>query len=485
MSNVTIKRNYKHNVSGNRTERRAAASPTWWVVFTKELADLWIGGKALILALIYTSVLGVMVYVLAFNEELSLIPAKELVYEGIKNAMAVSLFICLIIAADTLSGERERNTLESLLLTPTSRAQIIIGKFLAAISFWPAALAIAMPYLYVLSQGDEIFGPTILWGGITGTLLAIAYTGVGMLASFWSNTNKTSYFVSLGIYILFLVPAQLPGRAQTGAAGQFLQWVNPLAAVNHFLSKHLVNYRPLSEFWTWLASPTIFAVLILVLLFLYAAPGLSLEAGKKSGFWSYLARKVGPVVGLFLIVNLIISLSTSQALASQVEQSQRKGLQISIDKAYTTVKTGDAIKFNTLVSNNGTAESPSLVVAMNIINLNAQGDVVDPEDWSPQRTQYIERLAVGQSADLSWRINTIVDGNYMVYMVLIPTPDSKEGTSQPVASQGIHLTVTPFTKLNPRGVLPYVFGGPLVLLVITFLVYRLRRREMDTGGGEI
>ncbi len=481
MSNTT-KRSSKYNSVGARTKRSGNASPTWWIVFTKELADIWIGGKALILALIYTSVLGVMVYVLAFNEELSLIPPKELVYEGIKNAMAVSLFICLIIGADTISGERERNTLESLLLTPASRRQIIIGKFLASISFWPVALIIAIPYLQVLSQGDEILGPAILWGGITGTLLAIAYTGVGMLASFWSNTNKTSYFVSLGIYILFLVPAQLPGTAQTGTAGQFLQWVNPLAATNHFLSKHLVNYRPLSEFWIWLTSPVVFAIVVLGVLLLYAGANLRLEAGKKSRLWSYWSRIVSCIVGLLVITGLIISSSTSQASAFQAE-SRGNSLQISIDKTYTTLKTGDAIKFNTLVKNNGMEESPPLVVAMNIINLNAQGDTVDPEDWSPQRTQYIKSLTAGQSTNLSWRINTILEGNFMVYMVLIPQPEGTEATSQPVASSGIHITVTPFTRLNPKGVLPYVIGGPLIFLMITILVYRFRRREISTGGG--
>jgi ABC-type transport system involved in multi-copper enzyme maturation permease subunit len=482
MSNVPVQLNDQQKVASSRAERSGATTPTWWIVFTRELADLWIGGKALILTLIYTIVLGVMVYVLAFNEELSLIPPKELVYEGVKNAMAVSLFICLIIGADTISGERERATFESLLLTPTSRRQIVVGKFLAACSFWPVALAIAIPYLRVLSQGDEIFGPTILWGGITGTLLALAYTGVGMLASFWANTNKTSYFVSLGLYILFLVPAQLPGSAQTGAAGQFLQWINPLAAVNHFLSKHLVNYRPLSEYWTWLTAPVVFFILVLGLLFLYAGPGLRLEAGRKSKFWSYWARRAGRIVGLFVIAGYIASLSASPALALQAQSAQKEGLQISIDMDYQAVKTGDKIEFNTLVTNSSTQTTPSLIVAMNIINLNAHGDVVDPEDWSPQRTQYLENLAAGQSASQSWIINTIVDGDFMVYMVLIPTPEGQEVTSQPVASSGIHLTVAPFTRLNPGGVLPYAIGGPILLAVGIFLVYRYRRRKVDMGG---
>jgi hypothetical protein len=157
-------------------------------------------------------------------------------------------------------------------------------------------------------------------------------------------------------------------------------------------------------------------------------------------------------------------------------------LQISIDLGYTVVKTGDKVEYNTLVTNNGTEASPPLIVAMNVINLDAQGDTVDPEDWSPKRTQYIDSLAPGQSANLSWIINTILDGNYMVYMVLIPTPASTESTSQPVATSGLHLTVTPFTRLNPQGVLPYVIGGPVLLLVIIYLVYRRRNQQIDLGG---
>jgi len=480
MNAATVQMKDKQNMSDSRIKSSGSALPTWWLVFTRELADLWIGGKALVLTVIYSIVLGIMVYVLASSEELSLIPPKELAYEMLKNAMAVSLFIGLIIGADSVSGERERATFESLLLTPTSRSQIIVGKFLAGLSIWPAAFLIAIPYLQVLAQGDEILGPTILWGGLLGTVLALAYTGLGMLASFWSNSNKTSYFVSLGLYILFLVPAQLPGRAQTGAAGQFLQWVNPLAATNHFLSKHLVNYEPLSIFWTWLISPVVFAVLVLGLLFLYAGPGLRLEAGTSSKFWSRLGR----VVGMLAIAGFMVSRTASPAIASQEQQAEESNLQITIDLDYTVVKTSDKVEFNTMVTNNGPEVSPPLIVAMNIINLDAKGEVVDPEDWSPQRTQYIEQLAPGQSASQAWIINTILDGDYMVYMVLIPQPDSQATTSQPVASSGIHLTVTPFTRLNPGGVLPYAIGGPIVLVAAMFIIYRLRRRQIDAGGSK-
>lgn len=476
MSNPSGQSKDKKKLIHDRDKPFGSATPAWWLVCVRELADLWVGGKALILIFIYTIFLGVITYVVASNNELSLIPPKEMVYETIKNVMAVSLFIGLIIGADSFSGERERATLESLLLTPSSRRQIVAGKFLAALTFWPAAFVIAIPTFKLLSQGDEIFGQGLFWGGLLGTALVLSYVGLGMLVSFWSNSNKTSYFVSLGIYILILVPAQLPGKAQTGVMGQFLQWINPLAAVNHFLSKHLVNNIKLAEFWTWLQSPVLFCVLILGTLFLYAAPGLRLEEGKGSKLW----RRFSRAIGLGVIAAFMVLSTAFPALALQTPPDP--ALQISIDMEYTTVKASDSIFFNTTVTNIGSADALPSIVAMNIINLDAQGEIVDPEDWSPQRTQYIEKLAPGESATLNWRVNAILDGDYMVYMVVIPQPQGITSTSQPVASSGIHLMVTPFTKLNPGGVLPYAVGIPILMLVIIYFVNRRRHQQIDEGS---
>jgi len=475
-----------HNITDSRLEA-SSATPTWWIVFVRELRELWMGGKAPVLLLLYSVLLGGITYVMASNSELSLIPPKEMVYETLKTAIAVSLFICLIIGADNISGERERSTLESLLLTPTSRRQIVLGKFLAGISPWPVAFAIAIPYMSVLSQGDEVFRNAVLWGAVFGSLLAPAFTALGMFVSFWCNTNKTSLFVSLGIYLVFLLSAQLPGTAQTAPAGRFLQWVNPMQAPNFFLAKNLVNNRYLGELWVWLTSPVLFAVLVLALLFWYAGPGLRLEGGKASKFWAYWGRLVG--VGMVVVACLVAALSPSPALAVQQEPAQtaasiapQQPLQIAIDLDYKTMKAGDHILFNTLVTNTGAKTSPSAAVAMNIVNLNAAGDVVDPEDWSPQRTQYLETVAAGQSVSLGWRVNAILEGDYLVYMVVIPEPAGKDATSQPVASSGIHLTVMPHTKLNPRGVLPYAIGGPIVLALGIVFIYRRRRQEIDRGG---
>src|SRR6266536_6405940 len=286
-----------------RGESSGTTSPTWWIVFSHELRDLWVGGKALYLILIYSVLLGIYSFLLASNAEVNLLPLKEMVLEMVKASIAVGLFICLIIAADSFSGERERSTLEGLLLTPTSRRQIVVGKFLAAISPWPAAMAITIPFLKVLSQGDEVFGQSVLWCGVLGSVLTPAFTALGMFVGFYCNSNKTSLFVSLCLFILFLLPTQLPGHAQGGAMGLFFQWVNPLAAPRVFLASILVNNWTMDRAWSWLMSPVVFAALTFALLFWYASPGLRLERGKATTLlWSRAGVAAGLMAALLVFV---------------------------------------------------------------------------------------------------------------------------------------------------------------------------------------
>jgi len=333
----------------------------------------------------------------------------------------------------------------------------------------------------VLAQGDAVLRPAILWGALIGTVLAPAFTALGMLVSYWCNTNKTSLFISLGVYILMLLPAQLPGRAQTGAAGSFLQKANPMASHAHYLSKVLVNNRTFEEFWGWLVAPALFAGVIFLLLVVYAGPGLRLEAGRA--FAAQGRRVAALVAGLLALIAAPLAVLQAQTTPDGAPVVQAPALDVGIDLATRTLKTTDHVLFNTVVTNNSAEHTGPLILAMNIINLNAKGDVVDPEDWSPQRTQYIEAgLAAGESATLGWRVNAILDGNFMVYLVLIPSPNSPEATSHPVSSPGVHLTVTPFTRLNPGGVLPFAIGGPLLVLLGIWLVYRRRQRGIDTGG---
>jgi ABC-type Na+ efflux pump permease subunit len=270
-----------------RGEAPRSVSPTWWIVGSREIRDLWVGGKALSMLLIYTVLLGVYAYLFASNSELQLLPLKQMVLEIVKAAILVGAFICLIVGADSVSGERERATLEGLLLTPTSRRELVVGKFLAALSLWPAALAIAIPYWVVLSKGDPSLWQALRWGPLMGTLLAPTFAGLGMLVSLWCNSNKTSMLVSVALYLVLVLPAEYSGLATVTVSAQatdrsnLFQLANPMGASDRLLHDVIMGNAPAHQVWLWMTTPVLFPIIVLTVLFLFASPTLRLESGGK------------------------------------------------------------------------------------------------------------------------------------------------------------------------------------------------------------
>lgn len=281
MSNATIPIGENQVLDESAGESSSLTFSAWWLIFTRELADLWIGGKALYLILAYSIFIGFQTYSQVKTSESSLIPPREMVFATLQVVLYISGLIGMIIGADSISGERERGTLEAVLLTPVSRRQIILGKFLAGLSPWPIALLIAIPFLKMLAQGDPVFGQSLYWGGIVGSLLAVGFTGLGMLVSYWSNSNKVSFFVSLGIYLVILLPTTWPGRAVRGFVAKFFQRMNPLEGTNELLEKILVNNRPFSQYTTWLRTPEVFAFIVAALLLIYAGSRLRIDARQR------------------------------------------------------------------------------------------------------------------------------------------------------------------------------------------------------------
>ena len=466
------------DVSAIRSRRRSPRG-AWWVVCKQEMVELWIGGRALNLLILYSLLLGLMTFLLATNSELNLIPPKEMVFLTLLNAISFGVFIGMIVGADGISGERERGTLEVLLLTPTGRRQLVLGKLLAALSPWPAAFLISVPALFVVAQGNDVFGQAIVLGGIIGTVLAIAFAGFGLLVSTWSNTNKTSMFISLIVWLLLFMLTQLPGEVQKGDFGYFVQRINPMQAISEFLEKVLVNNRTIAEKDDYLRSTAIAAVAVLFILFVIAAPRIHLDAGRARR----LRARWGSLSGMVLAATVVMALGTVPAIAGPAPLAETAGprLAVTLEKTFLEVKTGDEFTFDTLLENNGSDDSPPVIMALNIIKLTSSGDVVDPEDWSPQRTQFVRSVAAQDALRQSWTIEAILKGDYMVYLVAVPQP-AEGSSSHPISSPGLHLTVGAFQRLNPEGVLPVVIAVPLGVALLLLVLVRLRLRRLGRGS---
>jgi ABC-2 type transport system permease protein len=249
------------------------------VVLGRELRDVWLGGRALLLCLAFSVLLSLIAYLAATNRALNFLEQRESVNLLLQVAIAVGALLALLTAADAISGERERGTLEALLLSPAPRPAIVTGKLLSALSLWCAGFALTVPYVLYLGRGVGIAGSALAAGLAVGTMLAGFLASLGMLISALSASNRVSLSVSLFMLLAAFAPSQLPAPAQHGWAGELLQRVNPLTAGEHYVGKIVVDAHGWTQDANWLTSPAIAAVLFAALAITVGGRAARLRAG--------------------------------------------------------------------------------------------------------------------------------------------------------------------------------------------------------------
>ena len=251
----------------------------WPVVAEQELRNLWLGGKGLLLTLGFSLLLSGIAYLAATTTDLNFVERRESVSLAVQVAVAVGSLLALLAAADAVSGERERGTLESLLLAPVPRLHIAAGKLVAAFSLWLAAFVITIPYVWFLGRGVGVTGYALAVALLVGTLLAIFLTSLGLIVSVLAGSNRVSLSLSLFLLLALFVPTQLPTGAERGWVGELFLRVNPVTAGERYVGRIVVQGDPWSKDASWLVSPVLGAALFAVAALLVGARFLRLRGG--------------------------------------------------------------------------------------------------------------------------------------------------------------------------------------------------------------
>ena len=249
-------------MSAHAGARERGAQAGWIVVLGSELRELWVAGRGLVLCFAFSVLVSALAYLAATNQALNFLEQRESVNLVVQVGIIVGALLALLAAADAISGERERGTLESLLVAPISRRQLVGAKLLAALSLWLAAYAILVPYAWFLARDLGIAGTALAASLAVGTLVAVFLASLGMLVSLLASSNRISLSVSLFALLALFAPTQLPGGARQGWFADLLLHVNPATAGEHFVNRVIISGSGWDQEFGWLVSPLVAAALV-------------------------------------------------------------------------------------------------------------------------------------------------------------------------------------------------------------------------------
>ncbi len=169
---------------------------------------------------------------------------------GAQSALGLPLWLLIlsvpVLTMRLLSEETNSGTIEALMTTPVSEAEVVLGKFLGALVFAVVMFVpILVEILFLRTLGPVDLG-VVLAGFLGLILMAGLFIAVGLLCSALTRMQVAaaiiSFVILLGLYFLWSLT-----RDATTTAGAVLRYISPPW---HFIgmTKGIVDTRNLAYF---------------------------------------------------------------------------------------------------------------------------------------------------------------------------------------------------------------------------------------------
>ncbi len=179
----------------------------------------------------------------------------------LQNVALINLFLLPMITMRAYAEEKRSGTIELLLTSPVTDLEIILGKFLGAIGFYAALLAVTMLYIGILfAFGNPEWRP-VLTGYFGLLLMGGCFLSVGL---FISSTTKNQVVAGAESFVVFLLLWIISWLGQS-AGPAMASVLDYLSIVWHFDdfgkgvidTKHVIYYLSFITFGLFLTMKSV------------------------------------------------------------------------------------------------------------------------------------------------------------------------------------------------------------------------------------
>jgi len=170
-----------------------------------------------------------------------------------------SLAGALYPAVDVCAGEKERGTMETLLISPASREEIVWGKFLTVWTFSAAAallnlFSMGLTTWYFSSRlPQDPFRPSILlWGVVLLLPLSAFFSAVCLAVGVYARSTKEGQYYLMPLFLLTM-PLIFLTLAPGVELNQFYSMV-PVTGVALLMQELMKSGAPRAGLWAYFAA---------------------------------------------------------------------------------------------------------------------------------------------------------------------------------------------------------------------------------------
>jgi len=130
---------------------------------------------------------------------------QQLIRPLLQNVTIMILFVMPMVTMRTYSEEKRSGTIELLLTSPLTDAEIILGKFFGALGLYAAMLLVTLLYIGILFvYGHPEWRPVI--AAYVGLLLmGGAFVSIGLLISSTTNNQIVAGIVTFVVFLMLWI----------------------------------------------------------------------------------------------------------------------------------------------------------------------------------------------------------------------------------------------------------------------------------------
>lgn len=291
-----------------------------WSLYRKELNSFLSNITGYMVIVLFLLVNGLFLWVFPGNYNIfdSRIATLKPFFE-----LAPMLYLLLIpaITMRMISDEKRMGTLELLLTRPLGRFQLILSKYLAALSLVLISIVPTLIYfitIWLLGSPAGNIDSGATWGSFAGLLfLASAYIAIGLFASALTSSQVVAFLIAVAASFSFYIGFEFVATTQIPLAIQNI--LLKLGINNHYqsISRGVVDSRDLAYF------------IALTILFLWITKGF-LNSNKKfkiKSFKNIAFVSVAAIASIVLIQNRLFRVDLTAEKRYSISQTTQSILE--------------------------------------------------------------------------------------------------------------------------------------------------------------
>jgi len=205
-----------------------------FAIFMKELKSYFVSPMGYFVVAAFFCLNSLMFYIFMSEPEWRAMGSMRLMRALLTNECFILLLVVPAMTMRLFAEEKKSGTIELLMTCPLRDSEVVLGKYLAALSLFAMMLLLCLIHPFILSRVSDPHWPTILSGYLGFFLLGSAFISMGTFTSSLTRSQLIAALFCFGILLVLWIVGWIANLAQQPQIKEVFKGLSVLSPFESF-----------------------------------------------------------------------------------------------------------------------------------------------------------------------------------------------------------------------------------------------------------